>query len=230
MLVTPYPGANRDDVLRTLRDLKSAAQNAGNVHGAAQSHLTAYLEWATDSVRMLEHRVSTADIDRLILTRGCDRLLAAAGTLTGADIGTQRVLNGLVSHEIQQPGPGPRRRHPGPGRAGPPLAPGHRLHGRRHPSISSTTTSSVTSTSRPCCREHGWTSQSWSSCPSSSSTSWTGSSCGAATRCASGEPPTRSRSSRTSSPSRARGNPAAASRRRDTRGSVHEHPLRPASP
>jgi hypothetical protein len=102
MLVTPYPGANRDDVLRTLRDLKSAAQNAGNVHGPAQTHLTAYLEWATDSARMLENRVSTADIDRLVLTRGYDRLLAAAGTLTGADIGTQRVLNGLVSHEIQQ--------------------------------------------------------------------------------------------------------------------------------
>jgi hypothetical protein len=102
MLVTPYPGANRDDVLRTLRDLASAAQNAGNVHGPAQARLSAYLEWATNSVQMLDHRVSTADIDRLVLTRGYDRLLAAAGTLTGDDIGTKRVLNGLVSHEIQQ--------------------------------------------------------------------------------------------------------------------------------
>jgi hypothetical protein len=33
MLVTPYPGANRDDVLRTLRDLTSAAQNAGTCTG-----------------------------------------------------------------------------------------------------------------------------------------------------------------------------------------------------
>jgi hypothetical protein len=102
MLVTPYPGANRDDVLRTLRDLTSAAQNAGNVHGPAQARLSAYMEWATNSVRMLEHRVSTADIDRLVLTRGYDRLLGPAGSLTGDDIGTQRVLNGLVSHEIQQ--------------------------------------------------------------------------------------------------------------------------------
>jgi PIN domain-containing protein len=102
MLVTPYPGANRDDVLSTLRDLKSAAQNAGNVHGPAQDHLTSYLEWATNSVQMLEHRISAADIDRLVLTRGYDRLLAAAGTLTGADMSTQRVLNGLVSHELQQ--------------------------------------------------------------------------------------------------------------------------------
>lgn len=99
--MTPYPGAHGDDVLSTLRGLTSAAPNAGNAHGPAQSRLDAYLEWATDSVRMLEHRVSAADIDRLILTQGYDRLLAVAGTLTGADTGTQRVLNGLVSHEIQ---------------------------------------------------------------------------------------------------------------------------------
>lgn len=33
MLVTPYPGANRDDMLRTLRDIKAAAQNASNARG-----------------------------------------------------------------------------------------------------------------------------------------------------------------------------------------------------
>lgn len=102
MLVTVYPGANRDDVLRTLRDIQSAAQDAGNVHGPAQARLAAYLEWATNSIRMLEHRVSAADIDRLVLTRSYDRLLAATGNLTGDDIGTQRVLNGLVNNEIQQ--------------------------------------------------------------------------------------------------------------------------------
>jgi hypothetical protein len=102
MLVTPYPGANRDDVLRALRDIQSAVQNAGNVHGQAYDRLTAYLEWATNAVRMLEHRLSSADIDRLVLTRGYDRLLAAAGTLASTETGTQRVLNGLVSHEIWQ--------------------------------------------------------------------------------------------------------------------------------
>jgi hypothetical protein len=102
MLLTVYPGANRNDVLRTLRDIQSAAQNAGNVHGPAQARLAAYLEWATNSIRMLEHRVSPADIDRLVLTRSYDRLLATAGSLTGENTGTQRVLNGLVSNEIQQ--------------------------------------------------------------------------------------------------------------------------------
>jgi hypothetical protein len=102
MLVTLYPGADRDNVLQTLRDIRSAAQTASNAHGPAHNRLTAYLEWATNSVRMLEHRIRTADIDRLVLTRGYERLLATAGTLTGTDIGTQRVLNGLVDHEIQQ--------------------------------------------------------------------------------------------------------------------------------
>lgn len=102
MLVTIYPGANRDDVLSTLRDIAAKVHDAGNVHGPAHARVTAYLEWATNSVRMLEHRVSTADIDRLVLTRGYERLLATAGALTGADVGTQRVLNGLVDHEIQQ--------------------------------------------------------------------------------------------------------------------------------
>ena len=102
MLVTIYPGVNRDDVLSALRDIASKVHDAGNAHGPAHARVTAYLEWATNSVRMLERRVSAADIDRLVLTRGYERLLATAGTLTGADIGTQRVLNGLVSHEIQQ--------------------------------------------------------------------------------------------------------------------------------
>ena len=35
MLVTIYPGANRDDVLRTLRDIASKVHDAGNAHGPA---------------------------------------------------------------------------------------------------------------------------------------------------------------------------------------------------
>jgi rRNA-processing protein FCF1 len=106
MLVTLYPGASRDDVLKTLREIESAAHNTNShsgFHGSpAYSHLTSYLEWTTNSVRMLDHRVSAADIDRLVRTRGYERLVSAAGSLTGADIGTQRVLNGFVDQEIQQ--------------------------------------------------------------------------------------------------------------------------------
>jgi hypothetical protein len=77
MLVTSYPGAGRDEVLRTLRGIQSAVQDAGKAHGPAHSRLTACPEWATDSFRMLEHRVSTADIDRLVLTRGYCRLVTS---------------------------------------------------------------------------------------------------------------------------------------------------------
>jgi hypothetical protein len=37
MLVTVYPGANRDDVLTTLSDIASKVHNSGNVHGTART-------------------------------------------------------------------------------------------------------------------------------------------------------------------------------------------------
>lgn len=102
MLPTLYPGANRDDIPDTLRRLSSKALDASNVH-VASDRLWAYLQWVTDSVRMLQHRVSAADIDRLITTSGYERLLSAAGSLTGGlEAGKGRVLNGLLTLEIQQ--------------------------------------------------------------------------------------------------------------------------------
>jgi PIN domain len=53
---------------------------------------------------MLEHRVSAADIDRLVLTAGYERLLSATGILTATDGGTQRVMSGLVKSEIDRQG------------------------------------------------------------------------------------------------------------------------------
>lgn len=50
---------------------------------------------------MLHNRLRSADIDRLIFTRGYERLLAAAGSLVGTDTGTQRVLNGLLDMELR---------------------------------------------------------------------------------------------------------------------------------
>lgn len=94
MLVTLYPGTARDDVLRTLREIESAAQSAADHHGGshgstAYRRLTSYLEWAANPVRMPGHRVSAADIDRLVPTRGYERLMSAGGSLSEADTGTQ---------------------------------------------------------------------------------------------------------------------------------------------
>jgi PIN domain len=87
-----------------LGDVHTAVCNlwSGGGPGTAQDRLAGYLEWVTITIRQLGSQVSAADLDRLVLTPGYDRLLAAAGTMTGIDIATQRVLNGLVSLELTQ--------------------------------------------------------------------------------------------------------------------------------
>lgn len=102
-LVTPIPGADRGNVLNALREVLTAASNLRGAHSdSAHGRLTAYIEWATNAVSMLHGQVSQADVERLILTRGYERLLSGVGTLTGTDVGTRRVVNGLVSQELQQ--------------------------------------------------------------------------------------------------------------------------------
>ena len=81
MLMTLYPGADRDDALRTLREIESVAHNANQhsgFHGSkAYSRLTSYLEWATTSVRMLEHRGQRGrHRPPSVCTRGYERLVA----------------------------------------------------------------------------------------------------------------------------------------------------------
>jgi hypothetical protein len=98
MLVSPLPGTSRDHLLKTLREVHTAVYNlrGGGGPGTAQGRIASYLEWVTNAVQHLGSQISAADLDRLVLTRTYDRLLSAAGTMTGTDISTQRVLNGLV--------------------------------------------------------------------------------------------------------------------------------------
>ncbi len=97
MLITPLPGTRREDILRTLREMQTAVENAYSSHqGNAQAKLGAYLEWATLAVTHLSSQISAADMDRLVLTPAYGRLLAGLGTVTGTDTVTQRALNGLV--------------------------------------------------------------------------------------------------------------------------------------
>ena len=102
MLVTLHPGTNRRDVLEVLNGIRADADNAtGPGNAGAAGRLTGYLEWATRSARMLRNRIQNADIDRLIFTRGYERLLTALGSLTSTDIGVQRVVNGLIDMELR---------------------------------------------------------------------------------------------------------------------------------
>lgn len=102
MIVTPRPGANREGLLQTLRNVHNQVVNllGGGGPGPAQVRVLSYLDWASSAVRLLDYQVSQADVAELILTPGYNRLLSAA-TLTGSDIGTQRVLNGMVGLELE---------------------------------------------------------------------------------------------------------------------------------
>jgi hypothetical protein len=102
VIISPRPGVSRDNLLQTLRNVHNGLQNLhGGGSGSAQARVLSYLEWATETTRILDYLVSPADIRRLVPAADYERLLSAAA-LTGTDIGTQRVLNGMVSLEIDQ--------------------------------------------------------------------------------------------------------------------------------
>ncbi len=106
MLVTPRPGVNRENLLKTLQSVYTDVCNLRGGGGAARNayeRLLAYVEWTSAAVRMLGNQVSTGDLDRLVLT-GRYRLLLAGlvGTMTSTDRPVQRVVNGLVSLELDE--------------------------------------------------------------------------------------------------------------------------------
>jgi hypothetical protein len=102
MLISPRPGVNRQNLLQALRQVHTAVYNLRGGGPDARVRLAGYLEWATATVQQLGNQISAADLDQLVLTRSYDRLLSIAGTMTGIDIATQRVLNGMVSLELTQ--------------------------------------------------------------------------------------------------------------------------------
>ena len=103
MLVTPRPGVNR----KNLRDiLNSVYTDALNLRGGgpqgSYSRLLAYLDWTSSAIRMLGSVISSADLDRLVLTRRYELLLAGVGSMAGDQQEVQRVVNGLVLTELDQ--------------------------------------------------------------------------------------------------------------------------------
>ena len=70
MLVTPRPGAHRDNISRSLQQVHQEASNLQGVRtNTAYELLLKYLEWVTGAVRLLQDQVSGGDIDRLITHR-----------------------------------------------------------------------------------------------------------------------------------------------------------------
>ncbi len=91
MLITPRPGANRQNLLQALRQVHTAVSNLrGGGAPDAQGRLVGYLEWAIATVQQLSNQISAADPDQPVLPRSYDRLLSIVVTMTGGDIATQR--------------------------------------------------------------------------------------------------------------------------------------------
>jgi rRNA-processing protein FCF1 len=104
MLVLPRPGVNRNHLLETLRRLHNEVFNLRGGGGPATAHkrLLAYLEWTSNAVRMLGYLISPADLDGLVLTERYKLLLSGVGTMTSTEMEVQRVVNGLVSLELDE--------------------------------------------------------------------------------------------------------------------------------
>jgi PIN domain len=104
MLVTPRPGVNRDSLLKSLQSVYTDVFNLRGDGGASTAHkrLLAYLEWTSNTVRIIGSQVSRVDLDRLVMTRRHELLLSGVGNMTSTEIEVQRVVNGLVSLELDQ--------------------------------------------------------------------------------------------------------------------------------
>ncbi|MFJ3648342.1 PIN domain-containing protein [Streptomyces murinus] len=101
MLVSPLPGVDRKHLHQTLDAVRERVSNlfTSGPHDYYE-RLLAYLDWAVDAVGRLDTLVSSADLDRLVLTKRHDQLLAGLNDFT---IGTtQRLVNQLVSTELRQ--------------------------------------------------------------------------------------------------------------------------------
>jgi hypothetical protein len=72
MLVSPRPGVSREDLLKTLRAVRDEVfgLRAGSGAPTAFLRFLRYVDWTNNAVRMLTGLISTADLDRLVLTRG----------------------------------------------------------------------------------------------------------------------------------------------------------------
>lgn len=76
MLITPRPGAERKNIRQVLSGAHTTAMNLQRPYLTAFEGLWTYLEWATESARMLRSQISDRDLDVLIV-----RIVEIAGLL-----------------------------------------------------------------------------------------------------------------------------------------------------
>lgn len=100
MLITPRPGADRNNIRQALNGVHTSATNLQQRSDSAFEGLLRYLEWATDSARMLRSQINERDLNQLVLTDRYRALLGSCGTLAGT--AQQRLVNGLVQLEVAE--------------------------------------------------------------------------------------------------------------------------------
>jgi hypothetical protein len=100
MLITPLPGSHHDNIRQVLTGVHTAAMNLSGGSHSAFGSLLKYLQWATESARVLRSQVSARDLDSLIFTPRYQTLLASCGTLAGSD--QQFLVRGLVELEVTE--------------------------------------------------------------------------------------------------------------------------------
>ncbi|WP_338704232.1 PIN domain-containing protein (plasmid) [Streptomyces sp. Q6] len=100
MLISPYPGAHRNNLRQNLDRVRVAAENLRNSHDG--DYLFEYLEWASTSARLLHHQVRDADIRNLVYTDGYRRIVDGSsymGEYTTND--QRRFLFPMIDLELQ---------------------------------------------------------------------------------------------------------------------------------
>ncbi|MEU1502886.1 PIN domain-containing protein [Streptomyces sp. NPDC005732] len=101
MPITPYPGADRGNILQSLTSVHTSLGNlSGRDRSTAYAYLLSYLRWVTDSSRLLRHQLRDADVRELILTDRYQALLDGVGHLAGSQ--QEGFVNGLVDLEIEE--------------------------------------------------------------------------------------------------------------------------------
>ncbi len=102
MMLTPRPGTNRKNLRDSLNSTYSELPNLQGGPQSAYSRLLSYLNWTSNAVRVLGNQISDADLNRLVLTKRYELLLAGIGNMAGTSTEAQRVVNGLVGIEQRQ--------------------------------------------------------------------------------------------------------------------------------
>lgn len=102
MLITPRPGVNLDNLLKDLAFVRSDVSNKVTGARGAHKRLLAYLEWAGSAARLLGYQISDSDLAALVLNRRYEVLLSSFGTMTSPEVEVQRVVNDLVTLEVEQ--------------------------------------------------------------------------------------------------------------------------------